>query len=212
VRRGASWTADQHLQLTVAAVAGSVLVVLAAELSWLVGGPEAAARWSVQPASSGRALSPWSVRPGHLPWRRSASSMWCPPIRFRRPGSGGPAVRCPAVWRPACPVSSPSGVRPSGVRPSGVHPSGGQPAAVRPRRSGRVRLIPPRAVALWTRSVRRATCTTGTVEVPVGVTPWSGSVDGRAGPDADDAAGVAHWSVGGRWRTRAGLGEGGGRA
>jgi hypothetical protein len=50
VRRGASWTA-WHLQLTVAAVTGPVLVVLAAARSWLVARQTAAARRSVQPAA-----------------------------------------------------------------------------------------------------------------------------------------------------------------
>jgi hypothetical protein len=97
----------------------------------------AAARWSVQPASSGRALSPWSVRPGHLPWRRSPVRVQhaVSTIRFRRPGSGGPAVQCPAVWRPACPVSSPSGVHPSSVHPSGGQPAAGPPPSVRTRPS-----------------------------------------------------------------------------
>jgi hypothetical protein len=62
--------------------------------------------------------------------------------------SGGPAVRCPAVRCPAvrCPVTR--GRRPGpAVRPSAVHPSSVQPSGVRPRRSGRVRLLPPQAVA-----------------------------------------------------------------
>jgi hypothetical protein len=62
---------------------------------------------SVQPVSSGRASSPWSTRPASTPRRRSPmSSRRCPPIRFRRPGSGCPAVRCPVTWgrRPAGPA------------------------------------------------------------------------------------------------------------
>jgi hypothetical protein len=55
--------------------------------------------------------------------RRSASSMRCPPIRFRRPGPAVRPVRCPVTW-----VRRPG----SGVRPSGVHPSGVQPSGVRP--------------------------------------------------------------------------------
>ena len=141
VRRGASWTADHHLQLTVAAVAGLVLVVVAAALSWLVA-QMAAARWSVQPASSGRALSPWSVRPGHLPWRRSPGrvqhAVSTHPVpssgvrRSSRPVSGRlassvssvqpvrcPAVRCPPVrWSAGC--CPPPSVR---TRPS--HPTSG---------------------------------------------------------------------------------------
>jgi hypothetical protein len=60
----------------------------------------------------------------------------------------------------------------------------------------RVRLVPPQAVALGTRSLRRATCTTATVESRRAATASSGSVDDPAGPDAGDAAGVARWSVG----------------
>jgi hypothetical protein len=106
--------------------------------------------------------------------RWAASTMRCPPVRCRRPGpavqpSGGPAVRCPAVRCPAgcCP----------------------------PRRSGRVRLVPPQAVALGTRSRGRAPYITGTGRGMGAPASWSGSIDGRAGPDAGDAVGVACWSV-----------------
>jgi hypothetical protein len=59
----------------------------------------ASARQSFQPVSSGRASSPWSTLPAGKPRRRSpVSSMRCPPIRFRRPGSGCPAVRYPVTW------------------------------------------------------------------------------------------------------------------
>ena len=47
------------------------LGVLAAERSWLLLAQTASARRSLQPASSGRASSPWSTLPGHPPWRRS---------------------------------------------------------------------------------------------------------------------------------------------
>jgi hypothetical protein len=83
--------------------------------------------------------------PGCQPWRRSPVPVQhaCPPIRFRvRVRRPGPAVR-------------PSGVHPSSVRPCGVHLSSVQPSGVRPRPSGRVRLLPPQAVALGTRWVRR---------------------------------------------------------
>jgi hypothetical protein len=116
VRRGASWTAAYHRQLTVAAVARPVrpsvgaLGVLAAEQSWWLLAQTASAHRSVQPLSRGRALSPWSTRPAGTPWRRSpVSSRRCPPIRSWRPGSGCPAVRCPATW----------GRRPEVRRPAG---------------------------------------------------------------------------------------------
>jgi hypothetical protein len=144
VRRGASWTAAYRRQLTVAAVARPVRGgvgapgVLAAERSWLLLTLTASAQRSLQPVSSGRASSPWSTLPAGTPRRRSpVSSMRCPPIRSRRPGSGCPAVRCPVTWgwssrAPAvgrllssCPVSGVqlSGVQPCGVQPSGVCPS-----------------------------------------------------------------------------------------
>jgi hypothetical protein len=128
VRRGASWTAAYHLQLTVAAVARPVrssmvpLVLLAAELSWgcclprrhLPGGAS-----SRHPAS-GVAVVDTARTPAmaSVAGRCPACGVQ-PPIRGR-PGSGRPAVRCPAS-----PVfghlGSLSGVRLSG--PSAVHPS-----------------------------------------------------------------------------------------
>jgi hypothetical protein len=128
--------------------------------------------------------------------RRSASSMRCPPIRFRRPGPAvrpvrcpvtwvrRPAVWCPAVWCPPNPVSSRLLSAP--VRPDASvwSPSGGavwgqadaarQPA---PREWVQVLWLPRRRAA---------------------------RVDGRAGPDAGDAAEVTHGRRGCRWRTRAG--------
>jgi hypothetical protein len=133
---------------------------------WLVA-QMAAARRSVQPASSGRALSPWSARPGHLPRRRSPVRVHhvVSTQRFRRPVR--PSSVQPRLVSSASGVH-PSGVHPSGVHPSGVHPSSVQPAAVRPGRSGRVHLVLPWAVALGTRSLRRAAVTTGTGRVPAG--------------------------------------------
>ena len=79
------------------------------------------ARRSVQRVSSGRAWSPWPTVPGCPPSRRSPVRVQraCPPSRFRRPGSGGPAR----------PVSGPSGVRPPGSS-SGVRRSG-RPVSIR---------------------------------------------------------------------------------
>ena len=117
---------------------------------------------------------------------------------------GGPRPACgvhhpvpsSGVRRSSRPVSGRLASSVSSVHPSGVHPSGGQPAAVRPvgpdasvsSHLGRWRCGPGRCGGQPAPQER--------VEVPVGVTPWSGSVDGRAGPDAGDAAGVARWSVG----------------
>jgi hypothetical protein len=203
VRRGASWTAE-HLQWTVAAVAGPVPVVLLPRCpGWLVA-QTAAARRSVQPASSGRAWSPWSARPGCLPWRRS-------PVRVHQvvsthlvasSGSDGLAVQCPAVW-----VSNASSVQPvrcPAVRCPAVRCPGGccPPPSVRTRPS---RL--PSGGGGGEQVEAAATVTTERVEARWAAASWSGSMDGRAGPDAGDAAEVALVS-GGRWRTRARWGAG----
>jgi hypothetical protein len=132
VRLGASWTAAYHLQLTVAVVAKPVrssvraLGVLAAERSWLLLAQTTSARRSVQPVSRGRAWSPWSTLLAGKPRRRSpVSSMRCPPIRIRRPGSGCPAVRCPVTWgrRPAGPAVG---------RLLSTHPASSRPLSTRP--------------------------------------------------------------------------------
>jgi hypothetical protein len=118
----------------------------------------------VQHAVSTRPVSASGIRRSG----RSVSS----PSGVRSPGL---VVRGPAV--------RPSAVHPSSVHPSGVHPSGVQPAGVRPRPSGRVRLVPPQAVALGTRPVQRATVTTrtgrGRCRLPSSRVGQSG---GRGGP------------------------------
>jgi hypothetical protein len=143
VRRGANWTAAYHLQLTVAAVARPVRSSVVPSASLLLSGlgccsprrrlPGGAS--SRHPAVGRRRRGRYCQDASHGIGRRLVSSMRCPPIRFRRPGSGCPAVRCLVTW----------GRRPG--HPSGVHPSG-----VRPGLSGRVRLLPPQAVAVRTRS------------------------------------------------------------
>jgi hypothetical protein len=110
-------------------------------------------------------------------------------------GSDGPAVQCPPVRCPVHPVSSPSGVHPSGVhpsgvRPSGVRPSGVQPAAVRLRRSGRVHLVHPRRRWRPGRGGGNRHHRNGPRSWWAAAS-WSGSMDGRAGPDAGEAAEVA---------------------
>jgi hypothetical protein len=155
VRRGASWTAAYHRQLTVAAVASPIrgrvgaLGVLAVERSWWLLAQTASARRSVQPVSRGRASSPWSTRPAGTPRRRSpVSSRRCPPIRSRRPGSGCPAVRCPVTWgrRPAVrrsAVCCPPVRCPAVCCPPVRCPAVWCPAVwCLPRPSGRVRLLP----------------------------------------------------------------------
>jgi hypothetical protein len=160
---------------------GPVPVVLLSSCpGWLVA-QTAAARRSVQPASSSRAWLPWSARPGRQPRRRSpvASTMWCPP--------SGAVVR---VLRSSRPVSDRLVSSASSVHPSGVPPSGVQPAAVRLRPSGRVHPVhlrrrwgPGRGGGHPSPQQR--------VESRWAAAPWSGSMGGRAGPDAGDAAEVA---------------------
>jgi hypothetical protein len=172
VRRGASWTAAYHLQLPVTAMARPVGSSVVPSESLLPSGPglllaqTASARRSVQPTSSGRASSPSSTLVGRQPWHRSPGGVQhrVSPIGVRRPGSGGsavrfPAVRCPVTWgrrpgvrrsgpllstRPVSGLWCPPGQSPAGCCPLVRCPAGWCP----PRRSGRVRLLPSRAVAL----------------------------------------------------------------
>jgi hypothetical protein len=160
VRQGASWTAASHLQLTVPAMARPIRSSGVPSASLLLSGPGCRsprrrfARRSVQPVSRARASSPWSTRPaGTLRRRSPVSSRRCPPIRFRRPGSGCPAVRCPVTWagRPEGPaVGRLLSTRPASSRPLSSRAVSSRPVSSRP--SGRVRLLPPQAVALGTRS------------------------------------------------------------
>jgi hypothetical protein len=158
VRRGASWTAAYHLQLTVAAVARPVRSSVVPSESLLPSGPGccsprrrlpggASCR---HPAGGRRRRGRQCQDASHGVGRRSASTMRCPPTRF--------VVRDPAVQPVRCsarPVSghlgSSSGVRRStrpassslsGVHPSGVHPSGVQPVWCPPP-SVRTRPSPP---------------------------------------------------------------------
>jgi hypothetical protein len=136
LRRGASWTAAYHVQLTVAAVARPVrssmvpLVLLAAELSWGCCSPR---RYLPGGASSRHPASGVAVVDiARTPAMASVAGR-CPacgvqpPIRGR-PGSGCPAVRCPASpvfghlgSLSGVRLSGPSAVHPSSVQPSGVH-------------------------------------------------------------------------------------------
>jgi translation initiation factor IF-2 len=145
----------------------------------------AAARRSVQPASSGQASSPWSTPPGRQPWHRS-------PVGVHHRVSTHPGSSS-GIRRSSRLVSSPSGVRSPGsswcpaVRPSAVHPSGVRPSGVRPRPVSGLWCPPVQRPAGWVRpvvrtrpsppilgggvgprSVRRAPVTTGTGRVPVG--------------------------------------------
>jgi hypothetical protein len=151
VRRGASWTAAYHLQLTVAAVARPVpsgvdaLGVLAAERSWWLLAQTTFARRSVQPGSRGRASSPWSTRPAATPRRRSPV---CPAWVSTHP------VSVSGIRLSSRPVSGHLGSSSSGsdARPSAVHPSGVQPSGVCPVRPHASVSSHAQAVALGTRS------------------------------------------------------------
>jgi hypothetical protein len=219
VRRGACWTAAYHLQLTVAAVARPVGSSVVPSESLLLSGPglllaqPASARRSVQPPSSGGASSPWSTLRRRQPWHRSVSSIGCSPIRGRRPGSGGPAVQCPArpvsghlglssrVWRSGRLVSTrPASSSLVSSRPMSSRPVS-SPVWCPPRRSGRVHLLPQRAVALGSRPVQRGTRHHRNRSRSRWATaPSSGSVNGQQAWRAGGAAEVARWLVGGRWR------------
>jgi hypothetical protein len=123
-------------------------------------------------------------------------------IRFRRPGSG-----CPAVWCLARPVSSPSVSghlgSSSGVRRSGrllsTRPASGR-LLFRPCPSGRVRLVPRQAVALGPGRCGGATFTTGTGRGPGGL-PRRRAARSTAGEAWTRAtlprARVGQWGVGG---------------
>jgi hypothetical protein len=189
VRQGASWTAAYHRQLTVAAVARPVrssvgaLGVLAGERSWLLLARTASARSSVQPVSRGR--------------RRRRG-------RHGQQASHGVGRRCPA-----CGVHpSGFGVRDPAVRPSGVRSPGVVVQRVRrsavccppvqcpavwclPRPSGRVRHLYLRRWRWGPTRGGRATVSTGKGGGPGGCRAVDGSIDGRGGRDAGDAAEVA---------------------
>jgi hypothetical protein len=194
LRRGASWTAAYHVQLTVAAVARPVRssmvpprtpccrAVLGLLLTQTV-----SARRSLQPASSvGRRRGRQCQDASRGVGRRSVSSMRCPTTHPGSSGvrlsgrpvssqsgvrSPGVVVRGPAVRPVCCPPVQPSGVQPSGVQPSAVHPS------VRTRPSP-----PTLDGGVGTRLVPRGQPSPQeAVEVPVVAVPSSRSVDGPAG-------------------------------
>jgi hypothetical protein len=186
VRRGASWTAAYHLQLTVAAEARPV-------------------RSSVVPSSyvllSGQALSPWSTLPG----RRRGVGHRCPAGGVHSAGSssgirlssrlvsGPPGVRSPRVVVrgpaicPAAVLTRPALWRPP-VRCPPVHPSGVQPSAVHP-------LCPVASVSSHLRRWRWGPGPgagnrhhSNRSRSPVAAAPSGGWVDGRAALRAGDAA------------------------
>jgi hypothetical protein len=204
VRRGASWTAAWHLQLTVAAVSGPVLVVLATARSWFVGRPDGGCP-AERPAGTQRSGVVAGPRPG------------CPPIRFRRPG---PAVQPSSVqppgvqrvWCPARPVSSASGVQPvwcPAVRcPAGCCPAVRCPAGCCPPRSVRTRPSRPtpggggdQVEAVGNRHHRNGSSPAGLPRL--GAARWTAEQAGRGrgcrgrvgqwGSVADPGRGVGGW-------------------
>jgi hypothetical protein len=167
--------------------------------------------------------------PGCQPWRRSpvcvqhavsthpvpssgsgCPAVWCAARLVSSPSAVQP-VRCPVTWvrRPG-PTVRPSGVHPSSVRPCGVHLSSVQPLVSAPVR-------PDASVSSHLRRWRwgpdgcgGATCTTGTVEVPVAAAPSSGSVNGRGLDDRGRRYRGCALVGGVSAADPAGLGEGGG--
>jgi hypothetical protein len=152
VRQGAGWTSERHPAAVWSRRSpglGSVRLqscrgLLIAPRRCLPGGASGQ-------HPTGRLLVAVVGMPGCLAavHRRSASTIGCPLIPVRCPGSGVQlsGSRCPAVWGPARPVSSPSSpssVQPvqcpvvwlprpdAAVRPAGVRPVRRQPAGVCP--------------------------------------------------------------------------------
>jgi hypothetical protein len=158
VRRGASWTAAYHRQLTVAAVARPVRPgvgapgVLTAARSWWLLAQTASAQRSVPPVSGGRASSPWSTLPAGTPRRRSR----CPAGGVHPSGLG---VRDPAV--------QPSGVRSPEVVVQRVRRSA---VCCPPVRCPAVRCPAVRSPAVW--------CLPLSVRTRVGLLPCSGGGGG----------------------------------
>jgi hypothetical protein len=156
VRRGASWTAAYHPQLTIAAVPRPIRSSVCPSLSVLLSGP--GCRPPRRPLSGGAASGRPAVRRCHRGRHCqdaagasvTASDVRCPPSRFVvwdpavQPAGVRP-VRCPALWcppgqRPArwCPPPSvqmcPSPPIPGGgvgPRSCGGHPSPQEPVKTR---------------------------------------------------------------------------------
>jgi hypothetical protein len=146
VRRGASWTAAYHLQLTVAAVARPIrssvvpLGVLAAERSWVVARPDGLCP-AEPPAGIQRS---GAVAVSTLPGRRRGVSHRCPAGGVHPAGSSS-GIRLSSRLVSARPVSSHPGSS-SGVRLSNrllsTRPVSSPLLSTRPA-SGRLVSAPP---------------------------------------------------------------------
>jgi hypothetical protein len=211
VRQGASWTAADHRQLTVAAGPDPSIAAWVPSASLRLSGPgdcpprRRFARRSVQPFPSGRASSPCSTRPAGTPRRRSPlSSRRCLPIRSRRPGSGCPAVRCPDTWAGRPEVRRSAVCCPPVQRPAVCCPPVGvQPSGVCPCPSGRVRLLPCSGGGVGDQAELagrpgRATLTTRTGGGPVAAGPSTARRRSRRpGRGRRCRRRVGRWEVGG---------------
>jgi hypothetical protein len=131
VRRGASWTAAYHRQLTVAAVASpirssvGVLDVLAVERSWSL---------LAQTTSARRSLQPVSRRSGVVAVVDTASRHATASVAAVQQAVSTHPVSASGIRLSSRPASGHLGSSSSGsgARPSAVHPSGVQPSAVHP--------------------------------------------------------------------------------
>jgi hypothetical protein len=198
VRQGASWTAAYHLQLTVAAVARPI--------HSSVGAPE-----SLRLNSPG-CCSPDGVGPEERPAGIEGSGVVAVVDTASRHATASVAavqhavsthpVSASGVRLSSRPVSGhlgwssresgarPSAVHPCGVQPSAVHPCGVQPSGVRPVRPDASVSSHAQAVAVGTRSRWPGDREDRNRWRPGGWRAVDGSIDGRGGQDAGDAAEV----------------------
>jgi hypothetical protein len=208
VRQSASWTAAYHRQLTVAAGPDPSIAAGVPSVSLQVSGPGGCSpRQRLPGGASSRSRGVGRCRRGRpCQQPRHGVGRRCPAGGVHPSGFG---VRDPAV--------RPSGVRSPGVVVHRVRPLG-RPLSTRPVSSCPVStravssrllsaLVGPDASVSPLRRWRwgpgrggRATLTTRTGEGPGGCRAVDGSINGRGGRDASDAAHLAldEWEVGSR--------------
>jgi hypothetical protein len=160
VRRGASWTAAYHRQLTVAAVARPVRGGVGAPASLLLSGPGGCSPRRRLPRERPAALEGSGV----VAVVDTASRHATASVAAVQHAVSPHPVLASGIRLSSRPVSGHLGSssRGSGGRPSAVHPSGVQPSGVCPRPSGRVRLLHLRRWRWDQGRAGRATVTTGT--------------------------------------------------